>query len=89
MVKMVTSHQSFVDWVNSARPASKVCYHVGALAEDRAKHWVAQAERDRLSTLADTAAKYAAQGRVFLVQKRSAPREFEYWAIKAGRRSHV
>jgi hypothetical protein len=79
------------NWLNSAAPGSRICYHEGLLADDRQKikfdgssftHQIIEP----VSTIAKLMWAAYCKGKVILFQERVAKRHFRYWALKRTRR---
>lgn len=66
----------FRDWLERAKPGSKITYHTGHLCRDRANK-----DNTWLDTIALTAWNAASAGQVHLVQRRIG-NVFDYIAVK-------
>jgi hypothetical protein len=74
----------FRAWLQRAEPGACLEYHRGLLSLDRSPESDLSEERRRaLSRVADLAVGAADRGQVHLAQRRNAPFDFSYLAIKA------
>ena len=73
----------FRAWVAGARPGEWLEYHRGLLALDRVKGTssLREAERRKLTAVADHASALAGQGTLHLLQKRHGHADYSYWAV--------
>jgi hypothetical protein len=79
---------TFNRWLLRALPGQQLEYHRGQLIWDRSPtSGLAEGERRALARIADAALQAADDGLVHLVQRRNAPFDFSYLAIKAARPS--
>lgn len=60
---------NFAQWLETAKPGDRLCYHVGNLAADRAIHLEGKATTSGPHPLADKAAALAEAGLVALTQR--------------------
>jgi len=84
LTRCCVSRAEFHRWLVRANPGAELEYHDGCLAVDRSSaSRLGERERRALARLAGAALKAAEAGRVHLVQRRNAPADFTYLAIKA------
>jgi hypothetical protein len=74
---------TFRTWCDRARPAERLEYYRGYLATDRIKGTTSltEAERRKLTTVADQALALADRGKLHLLQERHGDRDYSYWAV--------
>ena len=76
----------FWSWLARSEPGAALEYHRGLLILDRSPaSELSEDERRVVARLADAALQAAEEGRVHLVQRRNAPFDFSYLAVKASR----
>lgn len=79
---------TFNRWLLRALPGQQLEYHRGLLVRDRSPaSALAEVERRALAGIADAAWQAAEDSLVDLVQRRNAPFDFSYLAIKRGQPS--
>jgi len=73
----------FRAWVARAKPGERLEYFRGLLALDRVKGTssLREAERRKLTAVADHASALAGQGTLHLLQKRHGHADYSYWAV--------
>ena len=73
----------FRAWLSRAKPGERLEYHRGLLALDRAKgvSSLKEAERRKLTAVADHASALAGRGKVHLLQQRHGDADYSYWAV--------
>ena len=73
----------FRAWVARAKPGERLEYHRGLLALDRVKGTssLREAERRKLTAVADHASALAGLGKLHLLQERHGDRDYSYWAV--------
>jgi hypothetical protein len=73
----------FRSWIKKATPGERLTYYRGFLARDRVQGTTSleEAERRKLSALADHASALAGQGKLHLLQERHGNSDYSYWAI--------
>jgi hypothetical protein len=76
------TEQDFKEWVATAAPGQRLCYHAGYLPRD--KHWDLS-RPSKIASVAAAALKAFHAGRVHLVQRRIGPGVFQYLAEKRPR----
>ena len=76
----------FRAWLARAKPGERLEYYRGLLALDRVKgtNSLREAERRKLTAVADHASALAGQGRLHLLQQRHAHADYSYWAVARG-----
>ena len=76
----------FRSWIKKAKPGERLTYYRGFLALDRVKGTssLREAERRKLTAVADHASALAGQGRLHLLQQRHAHADYSYWAVARG-----
>jgi hypothetical protein len=80
------SRVAFHRWLERSHPGEQFEYYRGLLVRDRSPaSELAERDRRALAEVADAAFRAAVDGSVHLVQRRHAPFDFSYLAIKAGR----
>jgi hypothetical protein len=74
---------AFRAWLARAKPGERLRYHRGHLALDRVKGMssLTEAERRKLTAVADHASALAGQGTLHLLQERHGDGDYSYWAI--------
>lgn len=74
---------TFRAWLARARPGERLEYLRGLLALDRVNGTssLAEAERRKLTAVADHASALAGQGKLHLLQKRHGHGDYSYWAV--------
>jgi hypothetical protein len=70
-------------WVARAKPGERLEYFRGLLALDRVKgaSSLREAERRKLTAIADHASALAGQGTLHLLQERHGHADYSYWAV--------
>jgi hypothetical protein len=73
----------FRAWLACARPGERLQYYRGLLALDRAKGTssLREAERRKLTAVADHASAVAGGGKLHLLQERHGDADYSYWAV--------
>jgi hypothetical protein len=73
----------FRAWLARAKPGERLTYYRGFLARDRVPGTTSleEAERRKLTAVADHASALAGQGRLHLLQERHGDSDYSYWAI--------
>jgi hypothetical protein len=85
-----TALASFNRWLLRALPGQQLEYHRGHLIWDRSPaSALAEGEQRALARVADAALQAAENSLVDLVQRRNAPFDFSYLAIKRGQPSRT
>jgi hypothetical protein len=74
---------AFRAWLARAKPGERLEYYRGLLALDRAKGTssLTEAERRKLTAVADHASALAGRGKLHLLQERHGDGDYSYWAI--------
>jgi hypothetical protein len=74
---------AFRTWCARARPGDRLEYYRGYLATDRIKGTssLTEAERRKLTAMADHAFALADQGKLYLLQRRHGDVDYSYWAV--------
>ena len=74
---------AFCAWLARAKPGEQLEYYRGLLALDRAKGTssLTEAERRKLTAVADHASALANQGKLHLLQERHGDADYSYWAV--------
>jgi hypothetical protein len=74
---------AFRAWLARAKPGERLEYYRGLLALDRIKGTssLREAERRKLTAVADHASALAGQGTLHLLQERHCDGDYSYWAI--------
>ena len=74
---------TFRAWLARAKLGERLRYHRGLLALDRAKgvSSLKEAERRKLTAVADHASALAGRGKVHLLQQRHGDADYSYWAV--------
>jgi hypothetical protein len=70
-------------WLARAKPGERLEYYRGLLALDRVKGTssLTEAERRKLTAIADHASALAGQGKLHLLQERRGHGNYSYWAV--------
>jgi hypothetical protein len=81
----------FRAWVACAKPGERLEYFRDFLALDRVKGTssLREAERRKLTAVADHASALAGQGTLHLLQKRHGHADYSYWAVARGSSSSI
>src|SRR5918996_1179287 len=76
----------FRAWLARAKPGERLEYYRGLLALDRGKgtNPLREAERRKLTAVADHASELAGRGKLYLLQERHGDRDYSYWAVAKG-----
>jgi hypothetical protein len=74
---------AFRAWLARAKPGERLEYYRGLLALDRVKGTssLREAERRKLTAVADHASALAGQGKLHLLQLRHGYADYSYWAV--------
>jgi hypothetical protein len=74
---------TFRTWCARARSGERIEYYRGYLATDRSKGTssLTEAERRKLTAVADHALALSDQGNLHLLQERHGDRDYSYWAV--------
>jgi hypothetical protein len=74
---------TFRTWCARARPGERIEYYRGYLATDRSKGTssLTEAERRKLTAVADHALALSDQGNLHLLQERHGNGDYSYWAV--------
>ena len=74
---------AFRAWLTRAKPGERLEYYRGLLALDRVNGTSSfrEAERRKLTAVADHASALAGQGTLHLLQERHGDGDYSYWAI--------
>jgi hypothetical protein len=74
---------AFRAWLARAKPGEQLEYYRGLLALDRAKGTssLTEAERRKLTAVADHASALAGRGKLHLLQERHGDADYSYWAV--------